>query len=336
VKNNVYLFKSGTLKQKDKTLLYVVNGESNYQPIEALDHIHVFGEVRFNKRVLEFLNKNKVSITFYTRYGNIIGRFIPNCNRSGKELVKQVQTYLDLEKRNLIIQRLETASARNCINVLRYYRKKGYDLDAIIDEIISKGKALSLYSLKDPDFLTKILLAEARIKQSYYRYFDILLDKTGFEFKERMNHPPGNEFNALLSFGYSLLYGDILNAIERTCLVAEISFVHGHSKRGQGSLQYDIADLFKPQIIDRLALRLIRSKTITKDYFYKTNNSGYFLNEDGRKLYINEYNKILKQTIKDYRNNKTYSYKQYLIRECYGLANYISKEEDYLPIVFKD
>lgn len=60
--------------------------------------------------------------------------------------------------------------------------------------------------------------------------FDIVLDKELFKFKNRTKNPPQNEVNAMLSYGYALLYGVILSILDRSSLFPQISFIHSLSK----------------------------------------------------------------------------------------------------------
>ncbi len=335
MKKNIYLFKSGELKQENKTINYIIKNESQFLPIEQVEHIHVFGEMKLNKRILQLCSKYKINITFYTRYGNIIGRFVNTSYRIGKNIIEQTKTYLDTLKCNKIIYKIILASSRNCLSLLKYYKKEGFDLENIIINIESEIERFKTINTKSVNYREVAMLFEARIKQKYYKLFDVILKNSDFEFVERINNPPGNEFNAMMSFGYSLLYGDLLNSIEKSNLIPEISFIHGHSRHTSGSLQYDLADIFKPHIIDRLCLRMVRSNLIKLENFYKTSSGGIFLDEEGRRIFVREYDKQLNKTVKDIRNNRSYSYKQFLSREVYKLSDFVIKGYEYTPVYFK-
>ena len=63
MKKDVYLFHSGTLKRKDNTLVYETNEQVYYFPIVQIRAIHVFGEISFNKPLINLLSKNGSKIT---------------------------------------------------------------------------------------------------------------------------------------------------------------------------------------------------------------------------------------------------------------------------------
>jgi len=334
MKKSYFLYGSGTLKQKDNSLYYELKSSSKFLPVENVDHIHVLGQAKFNTKVFDFLNKNRIRVTFYSYYGNIIGHFTPNSNRLGKQLIKQVEVYQNPLRRKEFAQKLHLASAFNNIQVVRYYEKKGYDLSVVRSEMDNIYRNMKLIDIHDEDFLNKMDLAEARLKQQYYRILDIILKETTFTFEARITKPPGNPVNAMMSFGYSMIYAEIYKALDDTSLCPEIGFIHGNSRKSLGSLVFDIADLFKPQLVDRLILRLIHSAQIKQEHFYKK-NSGTYLNIEGRNILTDSFSKYINQTHIDERNGKTYSYKQFMVREVYEIANAVINDREYKPVIFR-
>ena len=90
MKKPIYIFNDGQLKRKDNTLIFIKENEKKNLPINAISEIHVFGEIDLNKRVLEFLTKNKVPVFFYNHYGYYIGSFYPReYLNSGLIILKQ-------------------------------------------------------------------------------------------------------------------------------------------------------------------------------------------------------------------------------------------------------
>lgn len=70
----------------------------------------------------------------------------------------------------------------------------------------------------------------------------------------------------MMSYGNVLLYGQILAPLHQSRLVPEISFIHSLQKKGP-SLHYDLADIYKPVLVDRVLIRLIRRRTIRPEHF---------------------------------------------------------------------
>ena len=112
----------------------------------------------------------------------------------------------------------------------------------------------------------------------------------------------------------------------------QISFVHSLTKCSE-SLQFDLADILKPVLIDRLVLSLCRHKSLKDEYFdYKKDRC--YLNKKGVKFFVEKYENYLLKTIKI--NNKYYSYRNLISREVHLLSNYIANESnDYKPYIMK-
>ena len=335
MKDNIYLFKSDVLKRKDNTIVYILKDKTHYIPVEQIDTIHCFGETTLNKKLLKFLSSYKIGLFFYNRYGRCVGKFNNTSYRSGKDILLQSEAYLDEFKRNRIILSMEKASIHNSLAVAKYYQKKGYELKDAIFELEAYKKELNNVDTEDKEFYGKVLLLEARNKQTYYSLFDIVLKETPFRFEKRSCFPPANEVNALMSFLYALMYNDVLNAIERSSLIPEISFIHGNSRNNNGGLQYDIADYLKPQIADRLFLRLLREGRLAPDHFYYTSSKSCFINEEGKKIVLDAYHKQLKTCVFEERNGRSYSYKQFYYREVSELAKGIKGDGNYRCAIFR-
>ena len=98
---NYYIFSSGRISRRDNTL-YVENenGEKKAIPIEDVESIYIFGELDLNTKLLNFLSQHNKILHVFNYYGFYSGSFIPrDRNVSGTLLIKQVQHYMELEKR---------------------------------------------------------------------------------------------------------------------------------------------------------------------------------------------------------------------------------------------
>lgn len=261
MKKTYYLYKSGILKRKDNSLaLEGKNDLVDYIPIEQVDMIVCFSEITLNKRVLSLLKQYQICILFFDFYGNYIGRFVPKEYKDGKVLVNQVHAYEDQKIRLYIASTILIGSIKNMLSLMKYYCKKGKPLDFAIENLNS-----CLIEVKKTSSIEKLLLIEAKPKQIYYLLFDVVLKNEEFSFVKRRKNPPRNEVNAMLSYGYAILYGMILAILDRSSLHPQISFIHSLSKNCD-SLQFDLADSFKSVLVDRLVLRLIRKKQIKESF----------------------------------------------------------------------
>lgn len=327
MKKVIYLYKSGQLLCKDYSLILKDKKDYvSYIPIEQIDTLICFGEISINKRTLSLLNKHNIVILFFNFYGQYIGRFTPKQYLDGKILINQIHIFENETIRYHIARTMIISSLKNCLALLKYYNKKQFPL---LDNIIEIESIIKECNNKS---VTELLLLEAQAKKIYFNSFDIILEKEKYHFIKRTKNPPLNEINALLSYGYSLLYANYISVIDRSRLYSQISFVHSLTKCSE-SLQFDLADILKPVLVDRLVLSLCRHKLLKDEYFdYKSDRC--YLNKEGVKFFVEKYENYLLKTIKI--NNRYYSYRNLISREVHLLSNYIANESnDYKPYIMK-
>lgn len=321
MKKIIYLYKSGSLLRKDNSLCLQSKKTTDYIPIEQTDMIICYGEITINKRALALLNAYEIPIIFYSFHGKYIGSYVPKEHKNGKIILEQALAYNDADRRLYIARTFLYGSFHNMLSVLKYYRKKGNALDS---QILSLGKCIE--DIKTETSIDRLMLIEARAKKTYYECFDIILEKEQFVFRKRTVHPPSNEINALLSYGYSLLYGIFLATLETSSLCPQISFIHSLEK-GTDTLQFDLADIIKPVIIDRLVLRLIRKHQLNKTHFTYSSNACY-LNKAGLDLFVHELDNLLESRIT--YQDRSYSYRSLIKKEVYKVEEYLHGKSDKL------
>lgn len=316
-----YIFQSGIIRRKDNTI-YVENqeGEKRAIPIEDVEALHIFGEIELNTKFLNLISQYEIPIHIYNYYGFYSGSFMPReRNVSGELLVKQVEYYTDKEKRLfLAISFVEGAIFHMLRNL------KSYEDTEEFQEKIS-AELNESYQCKE---ISEIMGCEGRARDTYYQSFNIFL-KEEFSFEKREKRPPTNPINALISFGNSLLYSTVLSEIYKTPLNPTISYLHEPRER-RYSLSLDISEIFKPLIIDPIIFKLINNNMIKLEDFDEDVNYCY-LNDEGKKKFIQELEAKLNTTIKHRKLKRSVSYRTVIRLECYKLIKHLIADEIYSP-----
>ncbi len=293
-------------------------------PVEDIEAIYCFSELRFNTKFLNFLAQKQITLHLFNYYGYYSGSFYPREPFvSGKLLVKQVNAYQDNEQRVKLAQKFVLGSADNIIKNLQYHNARDKDMSIFL-EIIKE-----MYD-KIPGTVDvhELMGIEGNIRSTYYKSWNLIINEE-IKFEKRQKHPPTNPINALISFGNSLVYTTVLSEIYKTQLNPLISFLHEPGDR-RFSLSLDVAEIFKPLLSDRIIFSLLNKKQIQEKHFTKGLNLCH-LNEEGRKIYLKEYDEKLKTTIKHRNLKKSVSYRHLIRLECYKIIKHILGEKEYLP-----
>ena len=322
MKQALYLFSNSTIKRKDNTLMFEIDDKKVFRPVESVSDIFLFSEHTLNTKLLNFLGKEKIPLHVFNYYGFYSGSFFPREQYlSGHVTIRQAAHYLDETKRMDLAFEILNAAAANILTNLTYYKNRGRDIAPKIDQI----KALKA-SLKTADSIPFLMGIEGNIRDLYYSVFsEIVGNKVKFE--KRVKRPPDNFINALISFGNSLVYTSVLSEIYRTQLDPTISFLHEPGYR-RYSLALDIAEIFKPIILDRMIFSMINKNEITEKDAEKTLKYCY-LKDQGRKKFLRRYDERLKTTVKHKKLNRHVSYKRLIRLECYRIVKHILGEEKY-------
>jgi CRISPR-associated protein Cas1 len=316
---NYYIFKEGRIKRSQNTIFIETSEGKKPLPVNDVDQIFVFSEMDLNTSFLNFVAQNKIIIHFFNFYGFYIGSFVPREeNLSGNLIIKQVEHYLDKEKRLSLARKFVEGASHNMKR--NFEKKEGFQGEV-------KRINESMKSLFDCQDINELMSIEAHIKKIYY---ECLEKETKWEFEKRSIRPPQNPLNAMISFGNSLVYTQILKGIYETPLNPTISYLHEPFER-RYSLALDVAEVFKPILADRLILKLINLNIITEKDFEKSLNFAY-LKEEGRKKFVKSFDELLEEKILHRKLKRKIKYKNLIKLELYKIIKHLLGEKEYNPL----
>jgi len=324
-----YLFNPGRLSRKDNTLKFTpVDEEGNtktpkFIPVEGIDDLYILGSVDANAAMYNFLGKHGINVHFFDYYENYTGYFMSRDGLlSGKLLIAQTKSYTTGKKRLDIARLIIDGASFNILKNLKYYNNRGKDTLSMIEIIEDYRKRID-----ETNNIQELMGIEGNIRNIYYEAFNLIIDD--FEFVKRSKQPPANEVNALISFGNMMFYSQCLRAIHQTQLNPTISFLHEPGER-RYSLALDLAEIFKPVLIDRLIFKVLNKKEIKKNDFDQKVNQ-IRLKEKGKKTFIQGWENRLQETIKHRTLKRDVSYKHLIKLECFKICKHVLGMEEYKP-----
>ena len=321
-----YLFNPGRMSRKDNTLRFdpvsEVGNESKprYIPIEGVSDLYVFGSLDANSELYNFLGRHHIIVHFFDYYEHYRGSFMPKeYLLAGKAQIEQTRTYLNKKRRLYLARQLVHGASYNMLRNLKYYKARGKDLDEIIGSI--EGLRKSIGEVYD---VSTLMGYEGNMRKSYYQAFGKIL--SNWEISGRTKQPPKDPVNALISFGNMMCYALCLGQIYHTQLNPTISFLHEPGYR-RYSLALDIAEIFKPILVDRVIFKVLNKKMITQKDF-DPSTGGILMKDSGKKSFIKAFEDRLNDTIEHRHLKKRVSYKRLVRLECYKMIKYILGIED--------
>lgn len=330
MKKTYYLFNPGRLSRKDNTLKFTPvdeNGQEQkpkYIPVENIDQLYILGSIDANSAMYNFLGKNEIAVHFFDYYENYTGSFLSrDYLLSGKMIVSQVKAHNNNSKRLLIAQKFIEGASFNMLKNLKYYDNRGKDLQPLIEKIDELRKGIG-----DTKAIDELMGLEGNIRINYYDAFNLIIND--FVMGTRTKQPPLNPVNALISFGNMMCYSQVLRSIHQTQLNPTVSFLHSPGER-RYSLALDIAEIFKPILVDRVIFKVLNKRELQeKDFDIKLNK--VIMKEAGKKKFIQAFENRLTETIMHRKLNKKVSYKHLIKLEVYKLQKDLLGIEEYKPL----
>lgn len=330
MKKTYYLFNPGRMSRRDNTLKFIRTDEAGneqkpkYLPVEGISGLYIFGSVDANSALFNFLGKEGIPVHFFDYYEHYTGSFHPKeYLLAGKMQIAQTKTYLSRKRRIHIATGLIDGASFNMMKNLKYYQSRKGGLESHIQKVNTHRGQIN--KAKD---VSELMGIEGNIRQEYYKAFDVIIE--GYQMGVRERQPPGNEINALISFGNMMSYTLAMDQIYHTQLNPTISFLHEPGFR-RYSLALDLAEIFKPILVDRVIFKLLNRNMLQDNHFEKR-LGGCFLKNNGKKVFIKNFEERLSQTIKHRALGRSVSYRQLIRLECYKIAKYaLRMDNEYKP-----
>lgn len=329
MKKSYYLFNPGRLSRKDNTLKFTPvdedgrEGTPKFIPVESVSDLYCFGSLDANSALYNFLGKQQINVHFFDYYEHYSGSFMAkDYLLAGKMQIDQTLHYYNPQERIIIARKFVDGAAFNMLKNLRYYANRDREL---ADEIA--GIEALCAQIEKATAVPELMGIEGNIRQVYYQAFDKILND--FSMNGRSKRPPANEVNALISFGNMMCYAVCLGQLYHTQLNPTISYLHEPGTR-RYSLALDMAEIFKPILVDRVIFKLLNKKELqTKNFDSKLNSC--VLKDCGKKIFVKAFEDRLLETIKHRTLKKNVSYKHLVRLECYKLSKHLLRIEEYKP-----
>ncbi|MEO0858347.1 MAG: type I-B CRISPR-associated endonuclease Cas1b [Bacteroidota bacterium] len=344
-----YLFSNGRLRRRQNTLWLekatedrvpgvalddtgapsgTLTGEKAVLPVEAVDALHCFGEIDLNAKLVVFLAQQRIPVHVYDYYGNYAATLYPReYLLSGRLTVAQAEHYLRPARRLRLARAFVGAGLYNIRRVLRYHAKRVGD-EAPVRHALAVVEREAARAPEEAA-IPELMAVEGRARDAYYRAWPAMLGPRlaeVFPFDGRQRRPPSNALNAAISFGNALCYAACLKALYRTALDPTISYLHEPGDR-RYSLALDLAEVFKPLLVDRAILRLLKTGRLQPSHF-EGRLGGTYLTETGRRRFVEAWDERLRRTVRHRRLGRHVSYERLIRLDAYRLVRHLTDPAD--------
>jgi CRISPR-associated protein Cas1 len=308
-------------------MLRVNQGKQLLQEVQLplLEQVLVFGKSQVTTQAIRACLWRNIPIAYLSRMGYCYGRIIA-IERGYRQLARYQRELTGLE-RLLVAQALVKAKLLNSRVILQRQQRKRSSLT--LETAITQ---LAHFANQVPQIeeIDRLLGIEGAGANCYFQALGECLNHPEFTFMGRSRRPPGNPVNALLSFGYQVLWNHLLTLVELQDLDPYEGCLHQGSYR-HAALVSDLIEPFRAPIVDALVLQAINNGELEAQSDFEYRDGGCFLGETGRRKWLKIFVKRMESPIQaeeeaqptwDLLNRQVKAYKQFVYSPVQGYAPY--------------
>lgn len=289
----LYLLRSHGRASLSGELVVVHEGEEELQrvPLPLLDQILVMGNVQITTPLIEACLRRKVPIAFLTESGWCHGRLQPlACDYRHRP---RHQLALGIGERLQAGRQLVAGKIGNGrVLLLRLTRR---DRRESVQDSIDR---LDHYQNKASRCLEEESLRglEGQAASEYFQALGNLMADDGFGFTGRHRRPPTTPFDALASFGYSVLWNAMYAYVELQGLDPYEGVLH-HGSARHAALVSDLIEPLRTLLVDAFNCWRIRTKRVLADRDMEHRDGGVKLTDEARRKWLRDWSHYMAEDI---------------------------------------
>lgn len=328
--NTLYIIDNGLALKKRSERIAVKKGSKIIEEIPILDlkRILIFGNNQVSTNLLRLLAGKGIEVSFLSLGGRFQFRIAPDESKNIYLRMAQHRLYNTPSYRISWGRTIVGAKLLNQRNLIKRIQKNQPEKD--LSEFI-RGLEKSIENARCSDSLENLMGVEGHAATVYFSAFSQAL-LGDFQFKKRQYHPPPDPINAMLSFGYMLLFNEMDSLLRGFGFDTFLGFLHG-AKYGRPSLAADMMEEFRSPVIDRLVLYLI-NLGVAAPLQFEARGRGVRMSDDLRKAYLTNYEKFMITPFVDYSSRKRKNFRKIIRENVSQLEKCLLNGEDYKPFTF--
>lgn len=301
--STLYLLHQGTTLHKEHGRFLIQQADSNITklspaeseiPIREVERILVFGHVQVTAIAISTCLDTQIPIVFLSQSGTYKGHLWPavfcDLKVEKAQFMLQDNPAFQLTVARAIVRGKLLNSKRM---LLKLNRKRC--LPAVADAIA--GLSSDIAAVEVAGNLETLRGYEGIGATRYFSAFGQLITNPNFNFTERNRRPPKDPVNSLLSFGYTILFNNVLSLILAEGLNPYLGNLHG-SERKELFLGFDLVEEFRSLVVDSTVLKLVNKNIFKPSDFTKPElTGGVYLADPVRRVFIKKIEERLSELV---------------------------------------
>jgi CRISPR-associated protein Cas1 len=274
------------------------DGKQRIPPVE-LRSIFISRGAQISSDAALLAIENEIEVVFMDNAGKPSGRIWSNRYGSISTIRKGQLEFSNAQKAVTWITDIVAAKIENQQALLWTFSASQPEMKDIIEKTAlrlenyrKKVKALQCENVSD--IAPELRGWEGIVSKLYFEQMNAFLPER-YRFETRSQHPAMDVINAMLNYGYGLLYSKIEGSLIRAGIDPYIGILHRDEYR-RPVLVYDVIEKYRIWV-DYVVWMLARQNIIGEEYFSGKSDGSHWLEGLGRRIIVQSLNDYLSEVI---------------------------------------
>lgn len=304
----IYLMEQGTTLSKDyqRLIIQISRNQRLEVQIREVERILVFGNIQLTTPAISSYLENNIIVLFLSQAGQYRGHLWSGESVNLNLELTQINHWNDESFQFNVSRAIVLGKLINSKQLLlRLNRKRKVpEVAKAIAGITTDIEALELVNNLD-----SLRGYEGIGAARYFPAFGKLITNSAFTFSQRDRQPPTDPINSLLSFGYTILFNNVLSLIIAEGLSPYFGNFH-YGERKKPYLAFDLMEEFRSPIVDSFVLKIINKGLIQPNEFEVSREGGFYLNQTARRVFLKHFEIRMNEQVSHRDLQSPVSYRQ--------------------------
>jgi CRISP-associated protein Cas1 len=331
----LYVMEHGSVLSKEYERFVIKRNGTPPREIPAIhvDQILVFGNCQITTQVMHLCLQKRIPIYLLAGTGKFFGTVDSFdtepvlLHREQFMRANEPSFCLDLAR-----QFVKGKVANSRLALQRFARHR--DAEALTEASTQLPRILK--QLDSAATLDQVRGYEGNAARIYFQALSKVLDKS-WGFSGRNKNPPLDPVNALLSYGYTLLFYNVYTLLRARGLNPHVGYLHP-MRMGHPALVSDVMEEFRALVVDSVVMNLVLNNKLSPNDFIAPTAPGEpcLLSSDARALFVRSIEAKFNSALQHPISKLKLDYRRCIEHQINYLAAVIrQKDSSYKPMVLK-
>jgi len=290
----------GTSLNKENNAFIITHKDGKQRlPPEGLKSIQISRGAQISSDAVLFAIENEIEILFLDNMGNPIGRVWSSKYGSVSTIRKGQLNFTFSIDAVIWIKGVVRDKIENQQALLLTFKTNTPEQENLVKKAINRledylTKIDALDGMIIPDVAAQLRGWEGISSKIYFETLNQFIPEA-FRFEQRSKHPAYDIVNAMLNYGYGLLYGKIEGALIKAGIDPYIGVLH-RDDYNRPVLVYDVIERYRIWV-DYVVFTVVAQNVVNSDLYSVKEDGSYWLEGLGRRILIQSLNDYLEEQI---------------------------------------